>query len=350
MSDFGYVNARLRSMRAKRIPPKQYETLAGFTRIEELGDWLATGPYATAYGRAVERYTGLKAVDRAISERLHDILSHCVRMVQVDRGSPLAVYLSRIDYENLKVVARAVVAGEGYDHAAPGLVSVPPLDEAALRELCEREDLQGVASLLMTWGHPAGPAVARFLRSEPTGEAPRLDRLDRALESTYFTQGMKVLLENEEEGNEALVDALRDEIDLDNLRAALKTAFGGGGELADPPLTYGRLQPAFLQKIASCRDLPDALEHVRATVYHQALSQGAAEAAREGDLGSLERTFERIRLQRLSRNAVTHPIGMGFTIRFLAETMLEAQNLRLAARAAAGLIPAQAAQEAMIRV
>ena len=350
MSDFGYVNARLRSIRAKRLAPSEFDTLLGFEQIREFGDWLSSGPYSEAYGKVAETSEGLKAADAAISERLRSILERCVRMVSIDTDSPLGLYLARTDYDNIKVVIRTVLNGTGFEEAKPALVPLPPLDFATLERLCEAEDIQGVARLLMTLGHPAGKVVSRFLRDEPDGQSPRLDILDRALEECYFAETIKVLDEEENEENEPLRAAIQDEADLANLRAAFKVAYSGGGELPSKPFSQARTKRPLLEQVAACRNLTEAIEYLEQTVYRRALDGGVDESARANDLGGLERHLEHIRLTRLARGGVTDPTGIGFTLLFLAEAFLEAQNLRLVARVSAGIIPAATAQEAMIRV
>lgn len=349
MSDFGYVNARLRALRSKRLRAADFEAALGIDEIGALGDWMSSGPYAAALGKASETAEGLKAVDGAISERLRETLASCVKMVSTDPDSTLRVYLARNDFENVKVVARTVINGTGYAGARAALVPLAPLDAGALERLCECENLGDVARALMTWGHPAGRVLGRFLRDSQ--DPPALDELDRALERGYLAYALESVDEEvADEEAELLQEALRDEVDQANLRTAMKVAYAGGGSLPADPLPHGRLKRAYLERIAACRSLPETLDLVGKTVFRKAVDGAAAAAAQAGDLGGLERCLERARLARLARGGVLDPTGFGFTLRFLAETRLEAQNLRLIARAAAGLIPPDTVQEAMIYV
>lgn len=349
MSDFGFVNARLRAMRSERVPPQQLENLLGMQKLGDLSDWMSSSVYGAAYGKALDHDQGLKAVDRAVSEKFRETLSRCVAMLVTERGSPLGLYLSRFGYENVKVAVRAVHQGTGYEGAAPALVPISPLDEGFLRQLCEVPDLDSVAALLMTVGHPAGPTLRRFLQ-ETGNEEPDFSAMDRALERTYTSTSLTALQEEESEELEPLREALQDEVDLANLRTALKVAHGGGGPLPYSPMPYGRLKEAFLARISESNSLATAVPHLQQTVFRKALSTGAEEAGQAGNLGSLERTLERIRFQRLARRAIEDPTGLGFTLRFLVEAQSEAQNLRLIARSVAGLIPSETAREAMILV
>lgn len=350
MSDFGYVNARLRSMRTRRISPKQFETFLGYREIREIEEWLGSSPYAAAYERASSDADGLKAVDAAVSEQLKETLQRCVKMVQTEGRSALSVYLARTDYENVKVVARAVQGGGGFASASPALVPMPSLDIGQLESLCEQEDLTGMARQLMTLGHPTGAALSRFLRTEVDGDTADLAAMDRALERAYYGNAISVLAEEENEEDEPLLEALKDEVDLSNLRTALKVAYAGGGEYGQVPLPHGRLKRAFLEKASAARDLTEALEWVGKSVFRKAVDQVARDAAAAGDIGRLERCLEQARVDRCAKGGIIDPTGIGFTLSFLAGAYLEAQNLRLAARAVAGLIPVSAAEEAMIYV
>jgi vacuolar-type H+-ATPase subunit C/Vma6 len=97
-------------------------------------------------------------------------------------------------------------------------------------------------------------------------------------------------------------------------------------------------------------DLLGVLPWLRKTVFRKGVDDGGAEAASHNDLGGLERAMERVRLLRLARRGIEDPIGIGFTLRFLTEAQIEAQNLRLIARSSAGLIPIEAVKESMIHV
>jgi V/A-type H+-transporting ATPase subunit C len=350
MSDFGFVNARLRAMRSERISSQQLDNLLGFDQLEDFSDWMASGVYGAAYGQATDQYEGLRAIDHAISEKLRNTLSRCVSMVSCEMSSPLAIYLDRIGFENVKVAVRAVLSGDGYEGAAPALVPIPPLDEGFLRRACDLEDLPSLVGMLMSVGHRAGPALRRFLNNEcPDSSNPELDALDRAMERAYHRNALSQLQDDSEDA-EPLYQALQDEVDLANLRTALKVAYAGGGEFPHQVLPHGRLKEAFLNKMTESSDLLGVLPWLRKTVFRKGVDDGGAEAASHNDLGGLERAMERVRLLRLARRGIEDPIGIGFTLRFLTEAQIEAQNLRLIARSSAGLIPIEAVKESMIHV
>ncbi len=351
MSDFGYINARLRSIRTKRISPKQFETILGFRDPQELVDWMSSSSYAEALEQSATGLDGLKAIDAAISAKIREILQRCVRMVKTDGDSELAVYLARTDFENVKAIARAIRSGKGYESAASALIPMPTLPEERLKALCELSSLSDLARQLMVWAHPAGSALSRFLRAQPNEAEIDFIEMDRALENAYFANALALLEEmGESEDSLPLLEALRDEVDLANLRTALKVAYAGGGPYPQTPLPNGRLKKRFLEEVAQCRSLEEALEFLPKTVFRKALDFGADKAAAEGDLGRLERCLEKARVVRCAKGGIIDPTGLGFTLSFLVGAQLEAQNLRLAARAVAGLIPVDMAEEAMIYV
>lgn len=349
MSDLGYVNARLRARRARRLRSRQLEALSTSADLETLCGGLSGTPYAEALTEA-QAGISLPTVDRAISSVLQARIDHLVRLLGKDEDTlPFALYLSRIHVQNLKVVLRAVRSGGGFEEAWPALVPLSPLDRPALEELCQQEDALGVARELMTWGLALGQTLAKAIRTHADNLS--LVHLDHALDEAYYARTLTTLLQDDMDGDGlAMIDALRDEIDLFNLRSALKVAFAGGGEFPGEAVPRGRLSDELLKRISSCGSLVEAVPQLDKTVYHAALEAGAGEAAARGDLGRIERLLETVRIRRIANRAAGDPLGLGSALRFLAEIDLEAQNLRLAARASAGLFPSAVAQEAMIHV
>ncbi len=349
MSDLGYVNARLRAQRARRLADRQLEALSTSADLEALCGGLSGTPYGEALSES-QAGTNLPAVDRAISSVLQARIDHVIRLLGKEEETlPFTLYLSRVHVQNLKVVLRAVQSGAGFEAAWPALVPLSPLDRPALEELCSQEDLLGVARELMTWGVALGQTLAKAIRQHADGDS--LVHLDRALDEAYFAKTLHALLQDDVDSDgQSMIDALKDEIDLFNLRSALKVSLGGGGEFPGDPIPHGRIPDDVLKRISTSGSLGEAVTLLDRTVYHQALEEGISEAAGRGDLGRIERILESLRLRRLSSRAAGDPLGLGFALRFLAEIDLEAQNLRLAARASAGLIPASVAQEAMIHV
>jgi vacuolar-type H+-ATPase subunit C/Vma6 len=177
---------------------------------------------------------------------------------------------------------------------------------------------------------------------------PDLTALDRALDQAYYSRVLTVLEEDFDEEGQAVIEALKDDIDLANLRMALKAAYSGGSPLPSKPLARGRLQVEKLTKVASCGSLAEAVGQLEGTAYKTAHREGVLEAAQANDLGGVERALQRVRVKRLVTRSLEDPVGIGFTVRYLNELDLEAQSLRLVARAAAGLIPVRVAEEALI--
>lgn len=345
MSDLEYVNARLRAMRAKLLKSSQYETLLGLDNLEAFEAWLGSSSYGSPVQGSEAR--GLNGVDQTISAELERRLGKCRRMVKTGGESPLSVFLQRTDAENIKTAVRAISHGIGYEGAEPALVPLPPLDRSACEELCSQATIEGAASLLMTWGHPLGAPLSRFFRE--AGDNPDLTRMDQALDRAYYQRAFHLLEEESESEREPLEDALRDEIDLANLRMALKVAYSGGGDLPQESISGGRLRAAFLEKMARSPNLATAASLLGQTVFRRVLAEAEA-AAKDNDLGATEQVLRAESLRRMGRKSLEDPTGIGFTLKVLAEIFLEAQNLRLAARAAAGLIPTETAREAMIYV
>lgn len=349
MSDFGYVNARLRAMRARRLSSKQLEALVNGD-LDAMADGLSGTPYGDALAENAGGANNLPAIDRAISSVVHATLGKCIKMIGNDEETvPFSIYLSRTQVHNLRVVVRAVRDGGGYEKAEPALIPLAPLGRRELEELCGQEDIMQVAAMLMTWGVPFGSALVRALREH--GDDPSTTALDHALDQTFYSKAIAALEdEADEDMARPVIDALKDEVDLANLRVALKVAYSGGGALPVALLTSGRLSEDSLKRIAGASSLADAAAMLEGTAFRAASKFDVAGAAGRNDLGAVERVLERVRLRRMATRSLDDPLGLGFTLRCLAETDTEAQNLRLAARACAGLIPARAAEEAMIHV
>lgn len=319
-SDFGYINARVRGLKAKLLGDEFYnDALSG-------GDFSAfLSTFAqTTYSREVEeaqaRYGGeLKTVDEALARNFYTTTR---TLLNVADGLPeqlLRLLLLRYDLGNLKTIARAKSAGRDADDVQAGLLPAGELKPAVLEAVAQASDLPAAAQAVAVTGHPLGSAFTRAVAAYSSDGD--LYELELALDRAYYEALSQEL------GRGFPSDFkryLQREIDATNVRTALKVR--GSGDDADAV----QAEALFIK----------GGKEVRRTTFDallggdtQALANTTfAEVAETDNLSRAEETL-RTSLDRQARKlALRDPLGVGVILNYLRLKETETARLRLLAR------------------
>ncbi len=335
MANYGYLNARVRGMRARLLPPGFVEQALAGGGFEAFANALAQTAYApdleTIRGPAAAGRPSLPDVDQAIAEHFRRITSELMKHAENGAKAQLGLLLRRYEVANLKAVARAFHAGragaEHEDTAEAVLAATLPvgeLDSRTLRLMATAKDLPSAAQALAVTGHPLADAfrdaVGAYVRK---GD---LFALELALDQAHHAS---VLEGARKEGTpDAFRQYLAYGVDATNLLTAVKLR---GRDLeAEPCFVPGgewlSLQQ-FLQIAAAPPGAP--LPQLRGPFA------GAHEHADELE-GWLRQALEQA-----ARTLTIDPLDIGLVTHFLRVKEREVATLRLLARGTFYGVPAE---------
>ncbi len=340
-ADFGYINARVKGMRARLLSSGQLEELLGLGDLESFLHALANTPYGPELQEALTRYQGLRAVDEALSRHFQKTAR---KILSFAEGKPLKliqIFLVQWDLHNLRTILRAKHAGHPAEVAEQNLVPAGELTEVRLRELLAQPDLGALASTLATWEHPLAEALLGAVRTYE--DHKDLLNLELSLDRAYFEWALRAA--RGVGRNEAVVrDVVRMQIDFTNVKTAFKLQL-----LPDlAPEDRGRFflpggavvsREVFLN-LADPQTAELGLRELRARGIYP---EGRTPA-------EVERSLEEEATRRLAALYLGDPLGIDVVIGFLTMLSSEVRNLRLIARSKALGIPRDLIRREMVLV
>jgi V/A-type H+/Na+-transporting ATPase subunit C len=341
-SNYGYLNARVRGLRAKLLD----DGFAAGAIDAGSFDALVTALGQTTYGPDLEearaRFDGLPMIDAAIAANVSRTTRALLGMAEGTARTLLGVLLMRFDAANLKAVARtfhargaavgggaagsgaagggAAGGGEERDDASALAAATLPageLDAAVLERMIGAADLPNAAQVLMLKGHPLAPAFRRAVMAY--AQRGDLLELEVAIDLGYHEAAQAAV------ANETVPPAferyLQVEVDATNLRTALKLR-GRGLEPARFYVEGGRV-------LSKGTFVEIALAPVGAPL--PALRPPFDALGDAADLASVEVGVRAV-LERFARNLAYDPLDIGLVTHYLYAKEREAALLRLVAR------------------
>jgi V/A-type H+-transporting ATPase subunit C len=353
MSDYDYLNARIRGMSTTLLTHEFYERLLHASTDTAFADALLASPYAedvqgalAARGGAVD----VPAVEAALCGNVRATFAKILAIAPPEPRRLLALQINKWDVANVLALLRGKLCGAGPRELFAAVLPIGELDEIQLGELSAETDVANLADALPTWKHAFAFALRRAIHE--CREQDDLVALESALYRGYFQWTLAQLREDDPQ-EEVLRESLCRQIDLANVRALLsfiQSRERGGAAKAVEPITRGKLSPRALAELGACDALVAAFEMLGSTYFAPGIERGILAYGQAQSLAVMERFLECVviehgcRLFRLDMLSVSVPLG------FLWRKYSELVNLRLLVRGTRYRMPANAIREGMVLV
>ena len=322
-SDFGYINARVRGLKAKLLGDEFYNDALSGTDFSAFMSSFAQTTYSREVEEAQARHGGdLKTVDDALARNFYTTTR---TLLNVADGLPerlLKLLLLRYDLGNLKTIARAKSAGRDPEDVQAGLLPAGELKPAVLEAVAQASDLPAAAQAVAVTGHPLGPAFTRAVAAYSSDGD--LYELELTLDRAYY----EALSREVDQGGfpADFRRYLQREIDATNVRTALKLR---GDESADT----GDAAQAEALFIKGGKEVRRTTFDSLLTGDTQALANTTfAEVAETDDLSRAEETLRTSLDRQAHKLALRDPLGVGVVLNYLRLKETETARLRLLAR------------------
>ncbi|MFN8459016.1 MAG: V-type ATPase subunit [Anaerolineae bacterium] len=343
---YGYGNARLRAMRSRLLTPTDYQQLLAKKNLEELIAALVETPYKGDVELALTRLEGVRCVFEAIRTHLARTLRQILTFFEGEPRTLIELILRRWDRHNLLTILRGQSQEVSAEIVLTALTPVGQLDEVSLRELARQPGLRAALDLMTAWQLPYAGAL-RQVRPR-IGSTPDLDQLELALNRFYFSS-IRAVLKPGDSNHALLLEQLKIELDLINLRTALQLAHQPGlaarvqqryrvSDVRPLLLEPGGSAPVELlaQLVAQGGGIEGIVNGLSQTRYVPALAEGWRRyQAGEGDLTVLERELERWQAKHLAGMFSRDPLSLAIPLGYIGCKEVEVANLRLITQAVA---------------
>lgn len=343
MPDFPYINARVRAMRSRLLTPAQMEELLGTPTLPAFLQGLATTPYGGDLQEALARYRDVRAVDDALARNLQRTTSKILEFADGRPRALIEVLVLRWDLSNLRVIVRGKHAGRPPDEVMGALLPAGTLGEIVLREMAGYPDMGPLAGTLETLEHPFAVPMAEGVAAYAASRD--LTALEMRLDRAYVERGMRVA---HGRGGDAAVlrEILQDEIDIANIKTALRLASAGdlaeeqrlryyihGGTILPPDLFLALSAPA-----------------TQAKAWMKLRMSGFQVHELPASLVDFERETDIAAARALAAHYRRDPLGLDIVVGYMAMKSTEVANLRLIARGKFLGLPREVLRREMVLV
>ncbi len=353
MSDYDYLNARVRGMSTALLTRDFYNrVLAGYGEVA-LREALMASPYKEQLGTAPGPAVPLAAaVEEAILATTRRAFARILAIAPERPRRLLALQENRWDLASVIAVLRARLAGVAPARVAGAVLAIGELDPRRIEELAAARDVPGVADALTAGGQAFSFVLRRAILECDAPRDPRA--LERSVSSAFF-RWVLAQLDTADAAEAVVADCIRRQVDLLNVLAVLGRvrARERGGSLSpesDEPIAHGTIPAALLARLAASDSLESAFEALTDTWFSPGIEKGILAYGQARRLAVMERFLEAVLVERACQLFRKDVLGVGVPLGFLWRLYAEFSNLRMLARGVAWRMTANAVREGLFLV
>ncbi|MHB0976411.1 MAG: V-type ATPase subunit [Candidatus Aquicultorales bacterium] len=369
--DYGYINARIRSMKSQLCNRGFIENLLGMSDAEEVIAALGKTEYREDIEKGTVKFPGILGIEEGLKDHLATSFTKISRIVggNKEAASMLGILLGRWDLHNVRTIIRGKHAEAGEDALRSQLIPTGGLDEVTLHELVKQPDIKSCIDLMANWGiRYAKPLKAGYRRYLDTGN---LADLELSLDKFYYDYAIKATERGLFKGTSLNVRLVRDflasEIDFVNIMSAMRLVkehladkllqkaevegsdvspierFVHGPKSAEALIEESmerglaryfirggvELKISRLVELAKLPEVEDMVDALRDTSYGQLLAEGLKRFFETGSISVMERLMEERIIKKKVGLFRGEPLSLSLLIAYLWAKYNEVVNLRI---------------------
>jgi len=341
--NYEYVGARVRARKAKLFDEDDYRKLVRMSP-NEIARFMEENEYGKEMNRLGARHEGVDLIEYALYDNMSRNFSDIVRWSEGSLRDTVVDYLRSYDAWNIKTVLRGVYTGATADEIRADLIPAGELDKEFVEGLAERDEVNTVVEELSKT--PFGDALNEALRDfEDEGV---LLPLENAVDRTFY----EGLLRGEREGAQGpegvYQEFLRAEIDILNVRNALRAAGSEQVDVGEYYIDGGKLFTAeeLRRYVGNREELVNAL---RESEYGDDLEDAIEALEETGSLVEFDRALDEVLMGFAASMKNQYPNSVAPVISYILSKEREVQNIRGIARGKeAGLSVEEIEEEVVI--
>ena len=350
MSDYDYLNARVRGMSSRLLDRSTFEDLLQSRGEDVLLDVLMELPYGEELRDVLGGGFRLEAVEDALRRNLSATVHRLLSLAPERPRELLAVQVNRWDVQNVITILRGKLHASAYDEIMSSMVPAGQFGVAQLEELVSEEEAADVADALTTWNYEFSFPIRRSIRENIGGGD--IVRLETLLLTEYFQWAFSRL--SPEDENEAILRKhLQLQTDLINVVGSLHmVSMRERHEAASPRerIPGGLLSGRVLDEIEGQPNVAMALEILEGTYFAPAVERGILIFGQTNQLSDFERFIETVVMDKGMRLFRGEPFSIAVPLGYLWRKVNEYINLRLILRGLFYEVPPNVIKEQMFFV
>jgi V/A-type H+-transporting ATPase subunit C len=339
-----YVNARVRSRKAKLFDEEDYRKLVRMG-TGEIARFMEETEYEREVNDMGARYRGVDLIEYALNRNMARHFDDLLRFADGPLYEEIARYLRKFDAWNVKTALRGIYADADRDDIAEDFILAGEFDERRLDQLAAAESIEAAVEQLQgtMFGEPLAAALGEY------EEAGLLVPLENAVDRTFY-ENLLGEVRAESRATELYVEFLQAEVDFRNVRNALRLARSAAE--TDPPEYFiegGRLcEPGELRQLV--RNTDELENRIRESTYGDDLTAALDLLGEAESLIGFERALEAALLEYGDHLSHVYPLSVCPVLSYVLAKEREVENVRAIARGReAGLTDEEIEEELVIR-
>ena len=324
-----YLNTRIRSCNSRLFTRKTYEDLLSGDNLGTITTFLLNQPtYSQDIEKALEGLPEREGLERGITDYFARCISNVLHMADGKARHLFEIALYSFDLKNLTTIILAHYRGLPFHKVRNLIIPCGSLSQEELSVIFNIPDLHEIA-LSLSRTFPVGADALRKALMDTYENEPVIDIINRL--ELYVYHYILKHLEHPDYNMKILKDIYRLEIDMKNIKSALKFVWEGlePGQGNGVIFTRGgNINIEFLYGMSRAKTLDEAFEMVESTPFHQAVEKGIIYFAETGFLHEMERFFEEVFIQKTRLFYRFHPFGVGVFVGYVWSQFVELTNLR----------------------
>ena len=324
MSDYNYLNARLKYLKKDLFSRSRLEEVMGLHSFEELKRFFLDSPYGASVSQALSGAEGIEGLQLGLSRHVHDRFQKILGWTAESPRRLLELVFRRYELHNIKTLLRGKNARLPEVRLQQSFIPIGGLGTEELNELAKQPTLRDALSLLANWHRPLRPVLRRGL-SSLKDEPVDLTHLEVELDRYYYQGILQSLAEEPEQENAEKVKLiLQIELDRTNLLTSLRVGQTlKKEELLRLLLDGGRLTKDFFVSLVGNLHFSEVSQKLETTYLAPVVKRWD----RTG-LTSLEHRFEGFLVTLSHQMEREDPLSIGVALSYIALQTNELRNLR----------------------
>jgi len=323
-----YVNARVRSRRAKLFSDDEYRKLVRMAP-GEIARYMEETEYEREINEMGSRYGGVDLIEYALNRNLAKHFEDLLDWADGRLYDLVARYLRKFDAWNVKTVVRGLYSGAEREEIAADLIRAGEFDEADLSALLNAATVEDVVETLegTIFADGLDEAYEEFEASNS------LVPIENAVDRAFYEALLGDVTDGElSAAMELYVEFLRAEVDFRNVRNALRLARSGAD--VDPSEYFidgGRLFSATeLSGLAANQD--ELVARIRDSPYGDDLREALENLEDAESLIGFEGAMDRALLEYSDALSNRYPLSICPVLAYVLAKEREMRNVRAIAR------------------
>ncbi len=346
MTDYSYINARIRGMKGRLFKASEYEELFIMHDLSSVTLFLSNSTYSRFILSAEK--AGINEIEEALRRDLSDTLKKIYNIAEGDIKRLLEILLGRWDVYNIKTILRGRHINRTSEDIMPLLIATGVLSESLLKELCLQEDIKGIADLLITWRSLYGYVIQEGIKEYK--ESNDISSIELRLDKFYYTDSLRRLNKNRE-ADYYVYTMLSYQIDTLNVITSLRILKEERLKIyADEYFIEGgdAFSKKLYKKVISEKGLDAGLRLLNTIKFRRRFKFTEEVFFEITDLPEMERRLEMGILKNAISLSFKDPLNISLIIGYIWKKINEVINLRLILRGKLVDMPEQRLREMVV--